>query len=252
MNKPIVMEAGSYAYAPGVFQYSAGVGALPGYEIERVRFSRAVPLADGFARIKAHLEGLGRPLTAFCACELRSPAPFDEAGFEAFNRVYAGTLTDWGIMSGAENPVARSNVCPEVEPPSQPGFHAFCYTVESPGAAPTFAISGSAESPEGVGNYRDCAIRPGETSAEAIELKADWVLGEMQRRMSYFGAGWSDTTAAQAYTVFDVHPFIDKLARRHVIGNGLSWHYCRPPVVGLDYEMDCRRIFREHVVEVSG
>ncbi|MFC5423889.1 hypothetical protein ACFPOB_30670 [Bosea eneae] len=45
----------------------------------------AVPVAldRGLASIEAHLKQLGRPLTAFCACELRSPEPFSEGGFDA-------------------------------------------------------------------------------------------------------------------------------------------------------------------------
>ncbi|MCX7373200.1 MAG: hypothetical protein NTW56_12335, partial [Alphaproteobacteria bacterium] len=76
-----------FGFAPGVFQYSCGVVALPGYRMERVRFRKPVPIAAGFARIKAQLEGLGRPLTAFAACELRSPEPFTEDGFIAFNKI---------------------------------------------------------------------------------------------------------------------------------------------------------------------
>ena len=79
--------AGGFAFAPGVFQYSAGIRALAGFRIERVRFARVVPLAEGFARIEAFLRDAGRPLTAFCACELRSPAPFTEPGFLEFNQV---------------------------------------------------------------------------------------------------------------------------------------------------------------------
>ena len=29
---------------------------------------------------------------------------------------------------------------------------------------------------------------------------------------------------------------------------GLTWHYARPPVQGLEYEMDCRSVGRESVV----
>ena len=71
--------AGGYRFIPGVFQYSGGVIALPGFEIVRVRFRRTPNLADGFDRIAAHLQEAGRPSAAFCACELRSPAPFSEA-----------------------------------------------------------------------------------------------------------------------------------------------------------------------------
>ena len=42
-------SAGNYRFIPSVFQYSAGAAADDGYEIERVRFDRLVPLAEGFA-----------------------------------------------------------------------------------------------------------------------------------------------------------------------------------------------------------
>ena len=54
--------------------------------------------AEGFARIEQAIRAAGRPLTAFCACELRSPAPFTEDGFRAFNEIYAGTLRDMGPL----------------------------------------------------------------------------------------------------------------------------------------------------------
>ena len=78
------------------------------------------PLADGFDAIEAHLAGIGRPPTAFCACELRSPAQFTDAGFVAFNRHYVERLAAWGIFRDEVNPVARSNVCPEIDPPATP------------------------------------------------------------------------------------------------------------------------------------
>ncbi len=99
MTGAIPLTARGYAYAPGVFQYSAGVAALPGYRIERVRFARVVPMADGWARIAAYLTAQGLPTTAFCACELRSPAPFTEAGFLSFNRDYAAVLQGWGVLT---------------------------------------------------------------------------------------------------------------------------------------------------------
>jgi len=71
MSKTNQFAPGNYRYAPGVFQYSAGVAADAGYRIERARFACAVPLQEGFRRIADHLKSLGRPLTAFCACELR-------------------------------------------------------------------------------------------------------------------------------------------------------------------------------------
>jgi hypothetical protein len=241
--------AGGYRYIPAVFQYSGGVAAEDGYEIVRVRFHRPVPLAAGFARIEEIIRVAGRPLAAFCACELRSPAPFTEDGFRAFNEIYAGTLRKWGVMTGDTNPVARSNVCPEIDPPAEPSFHAFCYTVAARGARPTFVVAGSGEALEGKGNYRDHTVRFGETSPDAIREKARYVLGEMERRLSLLGFAWTDTTATQVYTVHDLHPFLaDEIVRRGAAHAGLTWHFNRPPVRHLEYEMDCRGIATEKVV----
>ncbi len=30
--------------------------------------------------------------------------------------------------------------------------------------------------------------------------------------------------------------------------HGIDWHYCRPPVVGLEYEMDTRAVHVERVL----
>ena len=92
MTETVLFEPGGYRYVPGPFQYSAGVAAEPGFVIERVRFKGHAALEDGFRAVEAYLGALGRPPTSFCACELRSPAPFTEAGFVAFNRIYVGTL----------------------------------------------------------------------------------------------------------------------------------------------------------------
>ena len=71
-----VFEEGGYRYVPGVSQYSEGVAAQPGYAIHRVSFVTPLPLQHGFERIEAHLKVMGRPIQAFCSCELRSPEPF--------------------------------------------------------------------------------------------------------------------------------------------------------------------------------
>jgi hypothetical protein len=113
---------GNYRFIPAVFQYSSGAAADSGYEIERVRFDKLLPLAEGFTEVAKYIAAAGRPLTSFCACELRSPAAFTEDGFRAFNQHYVKTLAEWGLFDGTVNPVARSNVCPEIDPPSEPSF----------------------------------------------------------------------------------------------------------------------------------
>jgi hypothetical protein len=78
MSAVLKFAQGGYRFVSGVFQYSAGAAAEPGYEIVRARFAKLVPMMEGFSRIEKYLAGLGRPVHAFCACELRSPHPFDE------------------------------------------------------------------------------------------------------------------------------------------------------------------------------
>jgi hypothetical protein len=251
MIETIEAANSGYRFMPGVSQYSCGIGALPGFTIERVRFSKVVPLRQGFAKIAEIIKAAGRPLTAFGACELRSPAPFTEEGFKAFNLIYIQTLIEWGLMKDGVNPVARSNVCPKIDPPSEPGFHAFSFTTVAPDAPTSFVVAGSGESVEGKANYRDHTVRLGDTSPDAMHEKAKWVLNEMERRMSAFGGNWSQITAVQLYTIRDVFPFLEQeLGSRGALRSGLTWHFNRPPVVDLEYEMDCRKVQIERVVEV--
>jgi hypothetical protein len=248
MSGAVDFSAGGFRFLPSVFQFSAGVAALPGHAIERVQFRGPVPLKQGFERIERMITQAGRPLTSFCACELRSPAPFTEQGFRAFNEVYVVTLQKWGLFDGKVNPVARSNVCPEIGPPPEPSFHAFSFTVAAE-SAPSFVIAGSAEAREGGASYRERTVRHGETTPEAMREKARYVLGELERRLAAFGVGWADTTATQVYTVHDLHGFLaDEIVRRGAARAGLTWHYARPPVERLEYEMDCRSVGRESVV----
>ena len=243
---------GGYRFIPGAFQYSGGVAALPGFRIERARFARLLPLAEGFAAVEAHLARLGRKPTAFCACELRSPAQFTDAGFIAFNRSYVERLAAWGIFRDETNPVARSNVCPEIDPPTTPSFYAFSYTVPGDGGGPNggFVAAGSGEARGEIGgSYADRIVRLGDQSPDAIREKARYVLGEMERRMEALGFGWADVTTTQLYSVYDIHPFFaDEIVARGAAPAGLTWHYARPPVEGLDLEIDVRGLTRELVI----
>jgi hypothetical protein len=238
---------GGYRFLTHQFQYSGGVAALPGFRIERARFARTLPLAEGFAAVEAHLARLGRPQSAFCACELRSPAQFTEAGFAAFNRHYVQQLAAWGIFRDEVNPVARSNVCPEIAPPAAPSLYAFCYTV--PGEGGGFVAAGSGEADDGSGSYAERIVRLGDQSAAGMRDKARVVLRVMEHRMAALGFGWRDATATQLYTVFDIHSFLaDEFVARGAAAAGLTWHYARPPVEGLDFEVDVRGVSRELVV----
>jgi hypothetical protein len=249
MTDTIALADRGYHFIPGVMQYSGGVAALPKFRLERIRFADPLPMAEGFAAIAAWLDSRALPKSAFCACELRSPEPFTEDGFRAFNTQYAGVLAEWGVLAEGRNPVARSNVCPEIDKPASPSFHAFVVAAPDAAAAPSFAVAGSGECPEGHANYFDHIVARGDLSRGGMRNKVEWVLGEMERRMAKLGFGWADATAAQAYTVHDIHPFLaDEFARRGALRHGLTWQFCRPPVVGLEFEMDVRGLAVERVI----
>jgi len=241
--------AGNYRFIPAVFQYSSGAAADSGFEIERVRFDSLLPLAEGFARAARYIQAAGRPLTSFCACELRSPAAFTEDGFRTFNEHYVKTLAEWSLFDGSINPVARSNVCPEIDPPAEPSFYAFSFTRPSQSTTPAFVIAGGAEARGGSGSYPERIVRYRDLSPDGLREKVRFTVAAMESRLGAFGFGWNNTTAVQAYTVRDFHPLMsDELARRGATRSGLTWHFARPPVIDLEYEMDCRRVMRETVI----
>jgi hypothetical protein len=126
-------------------------------------------------------------------------------------------------------------------------LYGFSYTVPSIAAAGGFIIAGSGETEEGHASYRERTVRYGETSSDAMRDKIRHVMGVMQRRMAALGFSWQDALSTQAYTVRDIGSLAGpELAAR---GTGaISWHYARPPVLGLEFEMDVRGARREIVL----
>jgi hypothetical protein len=56
--------------------------------------------------------------------------------------VLSPVLKQWGLFRDGLNAVARSNVAPEIAPPAEPTFYAFCYTVPASKASPAFVAAG--------------------------------------------------------------------------------------------------------------
>ena len=254
MAKVIVFAPGGYRYISAVFQYSGGIAAEAGFEIERARLAKPIPIAEGFKLVEAHMKAIGRPSTAFAACELRSPAPFTEQGFIDFNRHYVQTLERWGIYKDEINPVARTNVCPEYDKPPSPSLYAFSYTVPTRSAAKhprgSFILAGGADAVEvGRGPLSDRIVRYGETSTDAMREKVRFTVALMEGRVKALGFTWADASHTEAYTVQDIGAVVgDEVFKKGAAPGGLTWTYCRPPVEGLEYEMDVRGAAREVVV----
>jgi hypothetical protein len=242
----VANKRGNYSFLKGIAPYSAGVVAEAGYEIVHIRLPRYFPLRAGFDAVEAHLKRAGRPLQAMCGMELRSPKPFSFTGFNQFNAGYIDVLRKWDILLDGLNPVARTNIAPEVNPPGEPSLYGFSYTVPSKASRKTFVVAGAGELPEGSLDPHD-VVRRGEYGPAAIREKAYFVMVLMEGRLRGLGVGWSDVTVSDVYTVHDIRPFIEELVKR-LEGDGahgLTWHYSRPPIESIEYEMDLRGCITE-------
>ncbi|HEU5320804.1 MAG TPA: RidA family protein, partial [Methylomirabilota bacterium] len=116
--------------------------------------------------------------------------------------------------------------------------------------APTFVVAGAGEMRER-GQGAAGIVRHGETSPEAMREKAGFVMGVMRERMKALGAEWDRATAIDVYAAESIHPFLVDEILRPAGGaaiHGVRWYPSRPPVQGLEFEVDVRGVRRELVV----
>jgi len=244
------VPAGGYRFMPGISAFSCGVVATAGWEIVHVTLAAPVLWREGFARIDRHLSEAGRPRAALCGIELRSPAPFSFGGFDDFNQGYRSLLAEWKILVGDENPIPRTNVAPVAGAPLVPSLFAFSYTVAGTTAAPTFVVAGAgelrerAQGPEGI-------VRAGEATPDAMREKARFVMTTMQERLRTLGGSWDRVTAIDIYTAHPIHELVQHeilpVAGPAAI-RGVHWYPSRPPIQGLEYEMDLSGVRRKLVL----
>ena len=242
---------GGYHFLMGIDPYSCGVVADPGYEVIHVTLRSPLPWREGFERIDSHLREIGRPRHALCGVELRSPTPYSMEGFIEFNAGYCALVQSWDLYVGDLNPVARTNVAPADSPPAIPVLHGFSFAAPTTqDALLTFVVAGAAELREAALDEDDIIAR-GESGPEAMRKKAGHVVGIMESRLLGLGASWDLVTAVDVYTVFLLEGLLEDsvlpkmgAADRH----GLCWSRSRPPVLGLDFEMDMRGVRRELVL----
>jgi hypothetical protein len=240
---------GNYRFIPGITAFSSGVIAMPGYQIVHATLASPRPWRDGFTLIEQHLKEQGRGRTALCGIELRSPKPFTFDGFAKFNEGYRALLGEWGILVGDDNPIPRTNVAPVFTPPAEPCLYAFGYTVAGATPTPTFVVAGA-------GEMRDRAqgaegiVRKGETSPDAMREKARFVMGIMQERMRTLGADWSRASTIDVYTAESIHPYLEDILKPAgpAAIHGVRWFPSRPPIQGLEFEVDLRGVGRELVL----
>jgi hypothetical protein len=174
--------------------------------------------------------------------ELRSPKPFTFQGFLDFNAGYIDVLKEWSIIVDGVNPIARTNVAPEIGAPPVPALYGFSYTLPAAGHRNSFVVAGGGELPEGSLDPHD-VVRRGETSEDALREKVRFVMGLMSGRLKGLGVSWDLATQVNMYTVHSVCGILAEEIIRPVGGaamHGVTWHYSRPPIVSIEYEMDVR------------
>ena len=244
---------GNYKFVRGYgAPFSSGALADSGFEIVHASFKPLARLADGYGRIERHMREAGRPLNAVCGIELRIPAALTPAGFDEFNRPYIERLTAWGVMVDGLNPVARTNVAPASNPPlADPSLYGFYYTVPAVGTArPAFVLAGVPEVASREGGKRE-VVAAGDVSLEGLRRKNACILEALSGLLREMKLGWSEASAVNLYTVHDLHPLFasDLLPALGVAAyRGIRWHYARPPVIGLELEIDAYAARQELVL----
>jgi len=239
----IRQRAGDYHFLPGIAPYSCGVVSDPGFEIIHITFQRPVAYRNAFARIEELLFSQQRPKAALCGIELRSPRPYSFSGFSDFNAEYAKDLEGWGLFVDGVNPVARTNVAPVLNPPSEPVLYGFSFTKPcAAGLAPTFVVAGAGELPEGVLSDEGIIAR-GDTSTHGLEAKSRFVMDLMESRLRRLGVDWPLVNNVNVYTAHSLTPLLPEI----ILGrmkpasiHGVRWHYSRPPIEKIEFEMDMR------------
>jgi hypothetical protein len=234
---------GNYKFVRGYgAPFSSGALAHPGFEIVHASFKPLAPLADGYGLIEGHMRAAGRPLSAICGIELRIPAALTPAGFDEFNRPYIERLAAWGLMVEGLNPVARTNVAPASSPIAGPSIYGFYYTVPAAAGAarPSFVLAGVPEVASREGGKRE-VVAAGDVSPEGLRRKTACIMGALGGLLGEMKLGWSEASAVNLYTVHDVHPLFETdllPALGAAAYRGVRWHYARPPVIGLELEID--------------
>ncbi|MBN9117570.1 MAG: RidA family protein, partial [Planctomycetes bacterium] len=76
-----------------------------------------------------------------------------------------------------------------------------------------------------------------------IATKAAFVLDLMERRLYGLGADWSRVNAIDVYTAHSLDTVLPQLVLNRAGPasiHGVRWHYSRPPITDIEFEMDLR------------
>ena len=247
----VANERGGYSFIPGTPFFSFAAVATPGFEMVRAVFRRPPLFPEGLSDVERHLRAAKRPIHALCGFEFRNGRQATMKEFMAFNNTYIERLRTSDVLVKGQMPLTRSNLVPQGTDASH-RIHAFTYTVPAPAAGrrPSFITAGipevrfSAATPE--------IVAPDDSSLAGLREKTVFVLESIERLLADIGAGWSDVTGIQLYTVKDLHPLLESVVLPKIgdaAYRGIQWHYVLLPVVGGDVEIYVRSVRTELMIE---
>jgi hypothetical protein len=234
-----------YRFLPGGPVFAGGAVAEPGYEVVHALLARWMPLEQGYALVEDHLKSLGRPMQALCGMQLRLPRQLSAEEFSGFNAPYVARLKAWDLLYQGHNPISRTNVAPALNAPKEPSLHAFSYAAVSDRNRPTFTMSGMTERGPGTS-----VIALADTSPAGMQTKLAHVLSVVTGRLVELGFDWHHATHVELYAAEEIPGAMAALAAKATgaMPRGVRWHYGRPPVTGLELELEARAIAREMIV----
>ena len=235
--------AGNYRFIPAVFQYSSGAAASSGFEIERVRFDSLVPLAEGFAAVAKYIAGRGTAADLVLRLRVALAGGVHRGWLSRFNQHYVKTLAEWGLFDGTDQsrraqqclpgdrPAQRAVVLRVLVHPAEQRHVADLRHCRRRGSARRHRQLSRADRAlprsqpgrvEGEGRF---TVRRNGAPARRVRFRLERHHGGAGLHRARFSSGCRRRTGAPGAT-----------------RSGLTWHFARPPVVDLEFEMDCRRV----------
>ncbi len=236
-----------YAYLPGGANFSEGVVTLPGYAMTRIVFCQPLHYRQGFERASVFLSALGLTMRAICGAELRIERPLSLDGFAQLNHDYVECLDAWGLRIGDDSPITRTNIAVDRVFPKQPLLYAFSYVHGHESVQRCFLTAGTGEIDD-----RDLIIALDDHSAAGIGAKMDFVISALAQTLIHLEVDASSLTHVHTYTRLPIAVATLNDALSGVCGSlscGIRWFYQCPPVQGVEFEMDVRRIVGERWLE---
>jgi hypothetical protein len=248
----VANERGGYLFVPGTPFFSFGAVAAGGFEMVRAIFRTPPVFPEGLTAVERHLRAAGRSIQALCGFELRNGRQATMQEFMTFNGVYIESLRKAGALVKDQMPLTRSNlVLTGTNAPHR--IHAFTYTVPASSRSSrlaTFVVAGIPE-------VRFLAPEPeivakDDLSLNGLRQKTTFILETIEGLLTTMGAGWSDVTGIQLYTVRDLHPLIESVVLPRIgeaAMRGIQWHYVLLPIGGGDVEIDVRSVRADLIID---